>query len=178
MSGLCNPDVLISEDAIKARVAEIGKQISADFKDRRLLLVGVLKGAVVFLADLLREIDTDVDYDFVALSSYNSETQSSGIVRITKDIDADLRGKSVLIVEDIVDTGWTIRISYLRENMIARGADDVKICALLDKPSGRKVDIGVDYRGFVIEDLFVVGYGLDYNGMYRNLPYIGVLTQS
>lgn len=167
--------VLISEEELRLRVSELGRQITQDYEGKTLLMVAVLKGSAIFLADLLRFIELPVDYDFVAVSSYGSSTQSSGVVRLLKDVDSDIKGKDVIIVEDIVDTGWTLRLSYLMENILARGAASVKVCALLDKPSRRMVDIGIDYRGFVIEDHFVVGYGLDYHGKYRNLPYVGVL---
>lgn len=167
--------VLISEEELQSRVSELGRQITDDYQGRSLLLVAVLKGSAIFLADLLRSIDLPVDYDFVAVSSYGSGSQTSGVVRLLKDVDTDIKGKDVIIVEDIVDTGWTLRLSYLIENLLARGAASVKVCALLDKPCRRKVDLGVDYTGFVIEDHFVVGYGLDYQGKYRNLPYVGIL---
>lgn len=170
-------DVLISEQELKQRIKELGEEIARDYSDEPLLIVGVLKGSVVFLADLIREIDLPLEYDFVAISSYGADTKSSGVVRLIKDLDTGIEGRNVLIVEDIVDTGWTLRLSYLSENMKARGAASVKVCALLDKPCRRKVDIDVHYRGFVIEDHFVVGYGLDYNGKFRNLPYIGILKQ-
>ena len=169
--------VLISEEELKSKVSELGRQITHDYQDKPLLLVAVLKGSAIFLADLLRSIELPVDYDFVAVSSYGSNSQTSGVVRLLKDVDSDIKGKDVIIVEDIVDTGWTLRLSYLIENMLARGAASVKVCALLDKPCRRKVDIGIDYRGFVIEDHFVVGYGLDYQGRYRNLPYVGILKR-
>lgn len=168
-------EVLIPEDILRARVVQLGKEISRDYEGMPLLLVGILKGAAVFLADLVRAIDLPVDFDFVAISSYGADTRSSGAVRLLKDLDCGVEGRHVLIVEDIVDTGWTLRLSYLTENMHLRGAASVKICALLDKPSRRQVDIGIDYCGFVIEDYFVVGYGLDWSGCYRNLPYVGVL---
>ncbi|MCE5199191.1 MAG: hypoxanthine phosphoribosyltransferase [Armatimonadota bacterium] len=167
--------VLISEEELRTRVNELGKQISADYAGKPLLLVGILKGAAVFLADLLRSIDLIVDYDFVAFSSYGADKKSSGVVRVLKDLDVSVEGRDILIVEDIVDTGWTLRMSYLRENLLARHASSVKICALLDKPSRRMVDVGVDYCGFVIEDRFVVGYGLDHEGRYRNLPFVGIV---
>ncbi len=168
-------EVLIPEDLLRARVAQLGSQITKDYEGKPLLLVGVLKGAAIFLADLIRAIDLPVEYDFVAISSYGSDTRSSGVVRLLKDLDAGVEGRHVIIVEDIVDTGWTLRLSYLAENIRARNAASVRLCTLLDKPSRRQVDIGIDYCGFVIEDQFVVGYGLDYAGRYRNLPYIGVL---
>ncbi|MCE5315428.1 MAG: hypoxanthine phosphoribosyltransferase [Armatimonadota bacterium] len=168
--------VLISEDRLLKRVGELGEQISADYAGKRLLLVGILKGSAIFLSDLIRKIDLVVDYDFIAVSSYGGDKHSSGVVRVLKDLDSDVRGRDVIIVEDIVDTGWTLRMSYLVENLLARGASSVKICALLDKPSRRRIDVAVDYPGFAIEGYFVVGYGLDSNGRYRNLPYIGIVT--
>lgn len=175
--GDCAADILISQDRLQERVAELGKQISADYAGKDLLLVGILKGSAIFLADLIRQIDLPADYDFVAISSYGGDRHSSGVVRMLKDINGSVEGRDVLIVEDIVDTGWTLRMSYLAENMIARGASSVKVCTLLDKPSRRRVDVKIDYCGFAVDDLFVVGYGLDYNGRYRNLPYIGVINE-
>ncbi len=173
--GIC--EVLIPPDLLHARVTQLGKEISEDYEGKPLLLVGILKGAAVFLADLIRAIDLPIEYDFVAISSYGGGAQSSGVVRMVKDLDSAVEGRHILIVEDIVDTGWTLRLSYLTENLLARKAASVKICALLDKPSRRQVKVGVDYAGFVIEDRFVVGYGLDLNGLYRNLPFIGVLKR-
>ncbi|MHB9035271.1 MAG: hypoxanthine phosphoribosyltransferase [Armatimonadota bacterium] len=167
--------VLISEDRLRERVSELGRQISTDYSGKSLLLVGILKGSAIFLGDLIREIDLDVDYDFIAVSSYGGDQHSSGVVRILKDLGSDVQGRDVLIVEDIVDTGWTLRMSYLAENLLARGAASVKICALLDKPSRRRIDVAVDYSGFAIDDHFVVGYGLDFEGCYRNLRYIGIV---
>jgi hypoxanthine phosphoribosyltransferase len=168
-------EIMISEESLKERITELGREISRDYEGQRLLLVAVLKGAAVFLADLIRAIDLPVEYEFVAISSYGNGTRSSGDVKVVKDIDADLSGCHVLVVEDIVDTGWTLRLSYLCEKMLERNAVSVKVCTLLDKPSRREVDVEIDYRGFVIEDKFVVGYGLDWAGRYRNLPYVGVL---
>jgi hypoxanthine phosphoribosyltransferase len=168
-------EVLLTEEELHARVRELGRQISEDYQGKSLLVVGVLKGSAIFLADLIRSIDLPLDYDFVAISSYGADTRSSGVVRLLKDLDASVVGRHVLIVEDIVDTGWTLRLSYIAENIKARGAASVKVCALLDKPCRRQVDIGIDYRGFVIDDVFVIGYGLDFDGRYRNLPYVGVL---
>lgn len=167
--------VLISEKQIRARVRELGKEISGDYEGQDVLLVGILKGSVVFLADLIRAITLPLDFDFVAISSYGADTRSSGVVRLLKDLEASVEDRHVLIVEDIVDTGWTLRLSYLTENMKSRRCASVKVCALLDKPSRRKIDVGIDYCGFAIDDHFVVGYGLDYAGRYRNLPYIGIL---
>ncbi|MGI6296456.1 MAG: hypoxanthine phosphoribosyltransferase [Armatimonadota bacterium] len=168
--------VLLSEEQIRQRVKELGEQISKDYAGESVLFVGILKGAAVFLADLIRAVDLPVDYDFVAISSYGSDTQSSGVVRLLKDLEYGISGRHVIIVEDIVDTGWTLRMSYIVENIKARGAASVKVCTLLDKPSRRQVEVDIHYRGFEIEDLFAVGYGLDYDGRYRNLPYIGVLS--
>ncbi len=168
-------EVLLTEEQIQARVREMGEQLSRDYEGKSLLMVGILKGSAVFLSDLIRATKIPLDYDFVAVSSYGADTRSSGVVRLLKDLDASIEGQHVVIVEDIVDTGWTLRLSYLSENMLSRRAASVKVCALLDKPCRRRVDVGIDYCGFVIEDHFVVGYGLDYKGLYRNLPYIGVL---
>ena len=168
-------EVLLSEEQLSTRIRELGQQISSDYEGKALLVVGVLKGSAIFLADLIRSIDLPLDYDFVAISSYGADTRSTGVVRLVKDLDASIEGRHVLIVEDIVDTGWTLRLSYITENIRARGAASVKVCALLDKPCRRQVDIGIDYRGFEIDDVFVVGYGLDFNGRYRNLPYVGVV---
>lgn len=171
-------EVLLSEEQLETRIKELGEEISRDYEGKALFVVGILKGSAIFLADLIRSIDLPLDYDFVAISSYGADTRSSGVVRLVKDLDASIEGRHVLIVEDIVDTGWTLRLSYLAENMKARNAASVKVCALLDKPSRRQVDVGIDYCGFVIDDLFVVGYGLDYNGRYRNLRYVGVVRSS
>ena len=170
-------ETLISEEVIQRRVAELGAQITADYPNASepLLIVGVLKGASLFLADLVRHIDRDVEFDFVALSSYGTATETSGEVRVLKDLDAAVNGKHVIIVEDIIDTGLTLRFSYLIESLLNRKAASVKVCVLLDKPSRRRVDVPVDYRGFEIEDKFVVGYGMDYGELYRNLRYIGVV---
>jgi len=167
--------VLLSEEQIAQRVAEMGAQISLDYAGKDLMLVCILKGANIFLADLVRQITLPLSYDFVAVSSYGADTKSSGVVRILKDLDESVESKHVLVVEDIVDTGLTLRLSYLLENLRSRRAASVKICTLLDKPSRRRMDVPVDYFGFKVEDRFVVGYGLDYAGKYRNLPYIGIL---
>ena len=171
-------EVLLSEEQLGQRITELGEEISRDYAGKSLLVVGILKGSVVFLADLVRAIDLPLEYDFVAISSYGADTRSSGVVRLLKDLDASIEGRHVLIVEDIVDTGWTLRLSYIAENLRARKAASVKVCTLLDKPSRRQVDVGIDYCGFVIDDLFVVGYGLDCDGRYRNLRYIGVVKPS
>lgn len=167
-------EVLLTEEEILRRVAELGRQITADFAGRDLVLVGVLKGAVAFMVDLARAIDLPLAMDFMAVSSYGASTESSGVVRITKDLDQSLDGKHVLVVEDIVDTGLTLK--YILEILQAHGPASVSICALFDKVKERKADVPLDYVGFRIPDRFVVGYGLDYAEVYRNLPYLGVLT--
>jgi hypoxanthine phosphoribosyltransferase len=172
--------VMLTADDVRIRVAELGAQISRDYPDHNepLLLVGVLKGATLFLADLVRAVDRPLEFDFVAIASYGAATRSSGEVRVIKDLESAVSGKHVIIVEDILDTGLTLRFSYLVESLKARQAASVKVCVLLDKPSRRRVDVHVDYRGFVIEDRFVVGYGMDYAEAYRNLPYIGYVVHT
>lgn len=165
---------LFSAQQIRERVAQLGREISRDYRDRELLLIGILKGAVVFMADLARELTIPAAFDFMAVSSYGAATESSGVVRILKDLDLSLENRHVLIVEDIVDTGLTLH--YLYEHLQARGPASLKICVLLDKPERRKIEVPVHYRGFQIPDHFVVGYGLDYDETYRNLPYIAVLN--
>jgi len=158
----------------------MGEDIARDFPDptEPLLLIGVLKGAALFLADLVRSIHRPLEFDFVAISSYGAATHTSGEVRILKDLDAAVAGKHVLIVEDIIDTGLTLRFSYLIESLRARHAKSVGVCVLLDKPSRRRVEVPVNYRGFEIPDRFVIGYGMDYAENYRGLRYIGILTIS
>lgn len=165
--------VLISEDRLQSRIAELGKEISADYQDLDPILVCVLKGGYVFLADLTRRLSVQHAVDFMATSSYGSATESTGVVRILKDLDADIGGRHVLIVEDIIDTGQTL--SYLLENLCSRKPASIRICTLLSKPARREVELKVDYLGFDIPDEFVIGYGLDYAEAYRNLPFIGVL---
>jgi len=165
--------ILYSEQQLQSKVQELGAQITADYQDKDLVIIGILKGAVVFLADLIKEIKLPLELDFMVISSYGKSTRASGVVRILKDLEKDITGRDVLIVEDIVDTGLTL--SYLKENLHARGPASLKICSLLDKPSRRKVTLNPDYKGYVIPDEFVVGYGLDFAERYRNLPYIGVL---
>lgn len=167
--------ILITEEQLQARVKELGEQISRDYEGKALVLVGILKGAAIFLADLVRHISIPVDYDFVAISSYGADTKTSGVVRLLKDLDESIESKHVLVVEDIVDTGWTLRLSYIVENLRSRKAASVRVATLLDKPSRRKVDVGIDYYGFIVEDQYVVGYGLDFDGRYRSLPFIGIL---
>ena len=165
--------VLLSEDEIREKVRELGGKITADYKNSNLMLVTVLKGAVVFLADLMRQIDVPAEIDFMVVSSYGSGVKSSGIVKIVKDLDVPLAGKDILIVEDILDSGLTL--SYIKELLESRGPRSIRIATLLDKPSRRKVDLQADYIGFSVPDEFVIGYGLDYDEKYRNLPYIGIL---
>lgn len=167
-------EILISQDEIIAKIKELGQQISKDYsQDQELIVVGILKGAIIFLSDLVREINLPIALDFMAVSSYGTGTESSGAVRILKDLERDVENKHVLIVEDIVDTGLTLK--YLLDNLHARKPASVKTCTMLDKPSRRLVDVTVNYNGFSIPDKFVVGYGLDYGENYRNLPYIAVL---
>jgi hypoxanthine phosphoribosyltransferase len=166
--------VLITEQEIHEKIAELSRRIEADYAGERLLLVGVLKGAVMVMADLARELKLPLEMDWMAVSSYGSGTKSSGVVRILKDLDSDLTGRKVLIVEDIIDSGLTL--SWLRANLESRGAQSVEICALLRKPDAAKVHVDVRYAGFEIPNEFVVGYGLDYAEKYRNLRDIGVLA--
>ncbi|MFD1424499.1 hypoxanthine phosphoribosyltransferase [Laceyella sacchari] len=168
-------EVLISEEQIKEKVRELGQRLSEEYKDLNPLCVCVLKGAVPFMADLIREMPIKMEMDFMAVSSYGNSTTSSGVVRILKDLDASIEGRHVLIVEDIIDSGLTL--SYLVEMLKGRNAASVKIVTLLDKPDRRKVDLSPDYCGFTIPDAFVIGYGLDFAEKYRNLPYIGVLKE-
>lgn len=165
--------VLLSTEQIQSRVAEIGAQISRDYEGKDPILVGVLVGAAVFMADLFRQITIPCFLDFVAISSYGKESRSSGVVRITKDLDESVESRHVVIVEDIVDTGLTL--NYLLEGMRHRNVATVKTAALLDKPSRRLTNVRVDYTGFEVPDEFVVGYGLDFAQRYRNLPYVGIL---
>ncbi|HZX46607.1 MAG TPA: hypoxanthine phosphoribosyltransferase [Clostridia bacterium] len=165
--------VLIDQKSIQEKVKELAADISRDYRDKKLVIVGVLKGAVVFLGDLVKNIDVPLILDFIAVSSYGNTTETSGVVRILKDLDNSIEGMDVLIVEDIIDSGLTL--CYLKENLKSRGANSIKICALLDKPYRRKADVKVDYKGFEIEDEFVVGYGLDFAERFRNLPEICVL---
>ena len=165
--------ILIEEDVLQARVRELGAEISRDYAGRDLLLVGVLKGAVFFMADLMRELTIPCEIDFMAISSYGAGTDSSGVVRILKDLDLNISGRNVLVVEDIIDSGLTL--SYLVRSLKARKPASVDICALLTKPERREVDVPVRYIGFEIPNEFVIGYGLDYAERYRNLPHVAVL---
>lgn len=167
--------VIVSEVDLQARVKELAAQVDADYKGRDLLLVGVLKGAVMAMADLTRAMQRHLEMDWMAVSSYGSGTKSSGVVRILKDLDRDITGRNVLIVEDIVDSGLTL--SWLKSNLESRGAANVDILAILRKPEAAKVEVPVKYVGFDIPTDFVVGYGLDFDEKYRNLPFIGVLAK-
>jgi hypoxanthine phosphoribosyltransferase len=167
-------EILVQPDDLKRKVREIGQQISADYADKDLLLVCVLKGAVFFLADLMRHIEIPCEVDFMAVSSYGSETDSSGVVRILKDLDRPIAGRDVLIIEDIVDSGLTLQ--YLLRNLGAREPASLEVCALLTKPERRKVELPTRYVGFEIPDKFAIGYGLDVAERYRNLPYVAALT--
>jgi hypoxanthine phosphoribosyltransferase len=168
-------ETLIEEEALRERVADLGAEISADYAGRDLLLVGVLKGAVFFMADLMRSIHVHCEVDFMAISSYGASTDSSGVVRILKDLDTAIEGRNVLVVEDIIDSGLTL--SYLMRNLRARNPASLEVCALLTKPDRREIDVPVRYIGFEIPNRFVVGYGLDFAERYRNLRYVGVLNQ-
>lgn len=167
------PAVMIGAEALARRVQELGDQIAHDYKDRDLTVVGVLNGSFIFMADLVRAIQLPIRCDFLGLSSYGSATESSGVVAITKDLSGPVEGRHLLIVEDIIDTGLTM--AYLLQNLRTRRPASVKIASLLSKPARRQVEVAIDYLGFTIEDRFVVGYGLDYDGRFRNLPYIGVV---
>ncbi|MDD4363159.1 MAG: hypoxanthine phosphoribosyltransferase [Atribacterota bacterium] len=166
-------EILIPENQIRKKIKELGNQISLDYKDKEIICIGVLRGAVVFLADLARHIKTPMLIDFMSISSYGASTKSSGVVRIIKDLDENIEEKNVLIVEDIVDTGLTL--DYLIRMLKSRNPASLRVCTLLNKKDRRQIDVPIDYCGFEIPDKFVVGYGLDFNGHYRNLPYILVL---
>jgi hypoxanthine phosphoribosyltransferase len=168
-------EVLVGAEALQRRVRELAETISRDYAGRPLLLVGVLKGAVFFLSDLMRHIDIPVEVDFMAVASYGSATDSSGVVRILKDLDVAIEGRDVLIVEDIVDSGLTLQ--YLLRNLGSRNPASLEVCALLTKPDRRKVDLPARYVGFEIPDRFVIGYGLDYAERHRNLPFVAVLER-
>ncbi len=165
--------VMLSEETIAKKVKEMGAQISNDYEGKKLLMVSVLKGSVVFVADLMRSISIPVSIDFMAVSSYGSGTKSSGVVKIIKDIDINLEGMDLLIVEDILDSGKTL--AYLKELLEGRSPASIRVATLLDKPARRQADVRPDYCGFEVPDEFIIGYGLDYAERYRNLPYIGVL---
>ena len=167
--------ILIDEETLQKRVREMGRQLTEDYRGKDLVIIAILKGAVVFTSDLIKEIKLPLSIDFMAVSSYGVSTKSSGVVRILKDLEEEIEGRDVLIVEDIVDTGLTLH--YLVENLWSRGPKSLKICCCLDKPTRRTAPVKVDYVGFDIPDEFVIGYGLDYAERYRNLPYVGILSK-
>ncbi|MDH4334490.1 MAG: hypoxanthine phosphoribosyltransferase [Chloroflexota bacterium] len=169
-------EVLLTHEQITARVAELGAQLATDYADRNPVLVSVLKGSIIFLADLVRAMDVPLAIDLMEVSSYGAATESSGQVRILKDLSGSIEGRHVIVVEDIIDTGLTL--NYLLRYLEDRGPASIQVCCLLDKPARRLASIEIDYRGFTIPDRFVIGYGLDYDERYRNLPYIGVLRPS
>lgn len=171
----CIKEVLVTSEEIQNKVKELAEKINCDYKNKNLVVVGVLKGAAVFMSDLIKNIDVPLTIDFIAVSSYGSSTESSGVVKLIKDLEESIEGKDVLIVEDIIDTGLTL--SYLVENLKSRGPNSVRICSLLDKPERRKVDVKVDYVGFKIPDKFVVGYGIDFAEKYRNSSYVAVVKE-
>lgn len=169
-------EVLLTEQMLKDKVAELGAAITRDYADKEIFAIGILRGAVVFMADLIRAIERPVQIDFMAVSSYGMQADSSGIVRILKDLDSSITDKHVLIIEDIIDSGQTL--SYLIKNLAERKPASIQLCTLMNKPERRKVDLPVKYVGFEIPNEFVVGYGLDYAEKYRNLPYLGILKRS
>ena len=167
-------EVLIDADALRARIGELGEEISSQYAGEDLLLIGVLKGAVFFMADLMRHLSVPCEVDFMAISSYGAQTDSSGVVRILKDLDINIEGRNVLVVEDIIDSGLTL--SYLMRNLESREPASLEVCALLTKPARREIDVPVRWIGFEIPNRFVIGYGLDFAERFRNLPYVGVLS--
>ena len=169
-------ETLVPPDELQRRVQDLAAEISGDYQGRDLVLIGILKGAVLFLGDLMRSLDVPCEIDFMAVSSYGSETDSSGVVRILKDLDASIEGRDVLIVEDIIDSGLTLQ--YLLRNLQARNPASLEVCALLTKPDRRRVDLPIRYVGFEIPNRFVIGYGLDYAQRYRNLDYVAVLAET
>lgn len=169
-------NILYSESVLSERIKELGEQINRDYKGEKLIVVGVMKGANVFVADLIRKLDIDIILDFIVVSSYGASTESTGVIRLLKDLDENISGENVLIVEDIVDSGLTL--SYLIDNFETRKPKSIKICTLLNKIERRKVDLNINYVGFQVPDEFIVGFGIDYAEKYRNLPYIGILKRS
>jgi len=167
-------EILIDADALRARIGELGEEVSAHYAGQDLLLIGVLKGAVFFMADLMRHLTVPCEVDFMAISSYGAQTDSSGVVRILKDLDINIEGRNVLVVEDIIDSGLTL--SYLMRNLESREPASLEVCALLTKPARREIEVPVRWIGFEIPNRFVIGYGLDFAERYRNLPYVGVLS--
>ena len=168
-------EILITREQLAQRVKELGQQITKDYEGEPVLLVGILRGSVPFMADIMREIDLDVTIDFMSVSSYGGSTKTSGVVRIIKDLETPIEGRNVIIIEDIIDTGLTLH--YLKSYLEGRNPKSLKICSILDKPSRRKIEIKGDYVGFEVEDKFIVGYGLDFNQRYRQLPFISWLKE-
>lgn len=166
-------EIMITQEQINERARQIGAQITEDYKGEDVVLIGILRGAVLWMGDIMKNVDLDMIIDFMAVSSYGASTKSSGVVKIIKDLDSDIEGKNVIIVEDIVDSGTTL--NYLKHYLQNRNTKSVRICTLLNKPAGRRVEIDVDYIGFEVDDRFIVGYGLDFDQKYRNLPYISFL---
>ena len=171
----CVERVLVSEEELAKKVEELAAQITEDYKDKKLLIISVLKGGFIFAADLMRKITCEAAIEFIAVSSYGASSKSSGVVKINLDLDRDIEGLDILIVEDILDSGLTL--NYIKGMLMSRGARSLKICTILNKPSRRKVDIVADYVGFDIPDEFVIGYGLDYDEKFRNIPFVGVLKR-
>ncbi len=169
-------EILYSEEALNARLTELGEQITNDYAGKPLTVISILKGSNIFTSDLVRKINLPLKMDFMAVSSYGNATESTGVVRIIKDLDGSVEGENLLIVEDIVDSGLTLK--YLKEVLLTRNPASVKICTLLDKPARRKESVNIDYLGFEVPDGFIVGYGIDYAERYRNLPYVGILKRS
>ncbi len=169
-------EILYSEEALNARLTELGEQIKNDYAGKPLTVISILKGSNIFTSDLVRKINLPLKMDFMAVSSYGNATESTGVVRIIKDLDGSVEGENLLIVEDIVDSGLTLK--YLKEILLTRNPASVKICTLLDKPARRKESVNIDYLGFEVPDGFIVGYGIDYAERYRNLPYVGILKRS
>ena len=168
-------DVILTRKEIESRAAEIGSQITEDYRGKEVTFIGILRGAVMWLSELVKSVELITEIDFMAVSSYGAATKSSGVVKIIKDLDADIEGKHIIIVEDIVDSGTTL--NYLREYLMSRKPASLRICSLLDKPGGRKIPIDVDYVGFQVGNVFIVGYGLDMDQKFRNLPYITSVTE-
>ena len=169
-------EILYSEEALNARLTELGEQITNDYAGKPLTVISILKGSNIFTSDLVRKINLPLKMDFMAVSSYGNATESTGVVRIIKDLDGSVEGENLLIVDDIVDSGLTLK--YLKEILLTRNPASVKICTLLDKPARRKESVNIDYLGFEVPDGFIVGYGIDYAECYRNLPYVGILKRS
>jgi hypoxanthine phosphoribosyltransferase len=165
--------ILFTEDQIKNRIEEIASQINGDYKNKFPIFVGVLKGVFIFMADLLRKIEIDCDVDFLAISNYSNDARNRGVVRLVKDLDLSIEGRHVIFIEDVIDTGLTI--NYLLRNLRERNPASLKICTLFNRPSRRLIDLSIQYKGFDLEDKFIVGYGLDYHERFRNLPYVGII---